>query len=249
MNLPHRLLIAPAIAAALSFVSVPSHASDLASSRIVEPAVHSGGAAHTDLMYFLLQPVEDPAQFEGRRVAIVASDGASAFELETTRDYFSSRGARVDVLAPRPAGSATIVGLAGFVPPREALAALDYAGPRRAVAVTWYLDQVRPQSYDAVYVPNHLEGIEQLGANAQAMRFLIAVRAAQRPIFVTGNANAIVPGWVAADTFHATSIASTKPVALTQQWQVYAAQGAFDIPQLIGALAAVLTATEEGNVN
>lgn len=248
MNLPRSPLIAAAIAAAFSLVSVPAHASDVASSRIVEPAAHSGGAAHTELMYFLLQPVDDPAQFEGKRVAIVAGDGASAFELETTRDYFTSRGALVDVLAPRPAGSATIVGLAGFVPPHESLAALDYAGPRRAIAVTWYLDQVRPRDYDAVYVPNHLEGIEQLGANAQAIRFLIVARAAQRPIFVTGNANTIVPEWIAA-TSRSTSIASTKPVALTQQWQVYAGQGAFDMPQLIGALAAVLTATEDNQVN
>jgi hypothetical protein len=236
MNLPRRLLLIPAIAAAISLVSVPALASDTAPSRIVQPAARSAGAGHDGLLEFLLQPVGDPVQFEGKRVAIVASNGASAFELETTRDYFVRRGAHVDVLAPRPAESATIMGLAGFMPPRESLTALDYAGQQRVIAVTWYLDQVGPQAYDAVYVPNNLQGIEQLATNPQTLRFLVAAQGAQRAVFVSGNARAIVYGLEVPDT-------------TAHQWRVYAGQNAFDIPELIGALADVLIATPDRGIN
>ena len=104
------------------------------------------------------------------------------------------RGARVHILAPRPVDRAPMVGLAGFGTPRELLTMLDYAGERRLVAVTWYLDQVDPRDYDAIYVPNNLGDIQRLASNSQAMRFVITAQVERLPIFVSGNARAIVPG-------------------------------------------------------
>jgi len=251
MTLLSRLLIAPIAASiAISVGPAPSSASDFAPSNVVETTTSSGGAAHGELLSFLMEPVADPTQFEGKRIAIVASDGASAFELETTRDYFMDRGARVHILAPRPAEGAPMVGLAGFVPPRELLTTLDYAGERRLTAVTWYLDQVKPQDYDAIYVPNNLKDIERLATNAQTIRFLVAAQAARHPIFVTGNARAIVPGLdIPVATQLAESVPSMTPVAQDRRWQVYAGRDAFDMPQLIGALAATLAAAPERKVN
>jgi hypothetical protein len=209
--------------------------------------MRNDSAAHAELLRFLLEPVADPTQFEGKRIAIVASEGASAFELETTRDYFMDRGARVHVLAPRPIEGAPMVGLAGSAPPRELLSILDYSGERRLVAVTWYLDQVKPQDYDAIYVPNNLKDIERLGTNGQTIRFLVAAQGARRPIFVTGNARAVVPGWEGAAQLD--SVPSAGPVTQTRYWQVYAGQDAFDIPQLIGVLAATLAAAPDRELN
>jgi hypothetical protein len=246
MNLFNRLPIASALAAAVALgvvpaptiavVPEPSSASELARSAIVPTATRTGSSAHAELLGFLLAPVADPAQFEGKRIAIVASDGASAFELETTRDYFMDRGARVHILAPRPVEGAPMVGLAGFVPPSDLLTTVDYAGTRRLVATTWYLDQVNPQDYDAIYVPNNLEDIERLGANGQTMRFLIAAQAARCPMFVTGNARAIVSGLAI-------------PSAAQTRQSVYGGQDAFDMPQLIGALAATLAAAPKREIN
>jgi hypothetical protein len=249
MSIFSRLLIAPAIAATVAISVVPASASDLAPSSVVEAASRARTAAHGDLLHFLLEPVGDSNEFEGKRIAIVASDGASAFELETTRDYFMDRGARVHVLAPRPIDTAPMVGLAAFVTPRELLTTLDYAGERRLVAVTWYLDQVDAQDYDAIYVPNNLQDIGRLASNGQTIRFLIIAQGTHRPIFVTGNARAIVPGFEIAGTTQLERLASANPATQTRQWQVYTGQDAFDMPQLIGALAAALAATPDREIN
>lgn len=251
MNMFSRLLITPAIAASIAIgaIPAPSSASDLAPSSVVETATRTGAAAHGDLLRFLLEPVADTDEFEGRRVAIIASDGASAFELETTRDYFMDRGARVHILTPRPIDGAPMVGLAGFATPRQLLATLDYAGERRLVAVTWYLDQVDPQDYDAIYVPNNLSDIGGLASNGQTMRFLITAQGAHLPIFVSGNASAILPGFEISGTPQPDSAPSAPPAARSRQWQVYSGQDAFDMPQLIGALAARLAAAPEREIN
>lgn len=246
-----RRSIIRALAATIAIGLAPASASasDLAPTSVMQTPTRSASAGHADLLSFLLEPVADTAQFEGRRIAIVASDGASAFELETTRDYFMDRGARVHILAPRPVERAPMVGLAGFVPPSELLTTLDYAGGRRLVAVTWYLDQVSVQDYEAVYVPNNLVDIERLGTNAQTMRFLVTAQSARLPVFVTGNAGDIVPGFGIPGATQLDSVASASPVMPTHRWQVYAGKGAFDMPQLIGALAATLAATPERETN
>ena len=246
-----RLLVNPVIAAALvmSVVAATSSASDLAPSAVVEPTAHGGNAAHAQLLRFLLEPVADPAQFEGKRIAIVASDGASAFELETTRDYFMDRGARVHILTPRPVDGAPIVGLAGFVPPHELVSTLDYAGERRLVAVTWYLDQVRAQDYDAVYVPNYLTDLEGLRTNGQAMRFLLAAQGTRRPVFVTGNAWTVLPGLEAQGAAQADGVAVLAPTTQMPQWDVTIGEDAFDMPRLIGVLSTTLAAAPNATVN
>jgi hypothetical protein len=160
------------------------------------------------------------------------------------------RGARVHILAPRPAEGAPMVGLAGFVPPRELLTTLDYAGERRLTAVTSYLDQVKPQDYDAIYVPNNLKDIERLATNSQTILFLVAAQAARHPIFVTGNARAIVPGLdIAGAAQPLDSITPASPAMQDRRWQIYAGQDAFDMPQLIGALAATLAGSQRRQIN
>jgi len=91
--------------------------------------------------------------------------------------------------------------------------------------------------------------IERLGTNGQTIRFLLAAQGARRPIFVTGNAKDIVPGIGIPAAAPLASIPSASPVAATRQSQIYAGQGAFDMPQLIGALAATLAATPDREIN
>ena len=81
------------------------------------------------------------------------------------------------------------------------------------------------------------------------MRFLITAQGAHLPIFVTGNAKAIVPGFEISRATQLDSIPSAPPAAQTRQWQVYTGQDAFDMPQLIGALAARLAAAPEREIN
>jgi hypothetical protein len=228
------VIAAVAAVFAITFAPVPASSSDTTPRRADDSAVQASHTSHAELMEFLMQPVADSAQFEGKRVAIVLNEGASAFEVETTRDYFMDRGARVHILTPRPAERDYPAGLASFVPPTDVLSTVDYAGNERAVPVTWYLDQVKPADYDAVYVPNNLRDMQRLRTNSQAIRFLLGANAAARPIFVSGNGKTVVPGL-------AFAIDMQSEGSALQPGKVYVGQGAYDMPKLIEVLAVALT--------
>src|ERR1700674_24431 len=59
-------------------------------------------SSHAQLVRFLLQPVEDPNQLHGYRVAILAADGVDGFDLEVPRAFLAERGATVHIIVPRP---------------------------------------------------------------------------------------------------------------------------------------------------
>ena len=236
------VIAALAVLFAIAFTPAPASSSDTAPRRVDDSAARAAHASHAELMEFLMQPVADSAEFEGKRVAIVLNDGASAFEVETTRDYFMDRGARVHILTPRPAERDYPAGLASFVPPTELLSTVDYAGNERGVAVTWYLDQVKPSGYDAVYVPNNLRDMQRLRTNSQAIRFLLSANAAARPIFVSGNGKTVVPGL-------AFAVDMQSEGGVLQPGKVYVGQGAYDMPKLIEVLAVALTNKAPASAN
>src|SRR5258707_12141144 len=48
-----------------------------------------------------LMPPDNPDLHAGRKVAVVATDGVEEIELNTVLHYFRSRGAQVDLIAPK----------------------------------------------------------------------------------------------------------------------------------------------------
>src|ERR1700709_2151339 len=48
-----------------------------------------------------LLPPDNPKLHAGRKVAVVATDGVEEIELNTVLHYFRSRGAQVDLIAPK----------------------------------------------------------------------------------------------------------------------------------------------------
>ena len=50
-----------------------------------------------------LLPPDNPNLHAGRKVAVVATDGVEEIELTTVLHYFRSRGAQVDLIAPKKA--------------------------------------------------------------------------------------------------------------------------------------------------
>src|SRR5260370_22056283 len=48
-----------------------------------------------------LMPPDNPDLHAGRKVAVVATDGVEEIELTTVLQYFQSRGAQVDLIAPK----------------------------------------------------------------------------------------------------------------------------------------------------
>jgi hypothetical protein len=99
-------------------------------------------------------------------------------------------------------------------------------------------------------VPNNLEGIDRLRTNGQTMRFLIAAQISGRPLFVTGNADTIVRGLTISNSPQQDREAlAIRSARLAPRWQVYIGRDAFDMPRLIGALAAALATTPDHTVN
>src|ERR1700720_1711978 len=58
-----------------------------------------------------LMPPDNPALHAGRKVAVVATDGVEEIELTTVLHYFRSRGAQVDLIAPKKPSYPDFLGL------------------------------------------------------------------------------------------------------------------------------------------
>jgi putative intracellular protease/amidase len=190
-------------------------------SSVLSSTAPAQASTHDALLRFIKKPVADTQEFAGRRVAIVATDGVSTFELESIRDYLLARGANVDIVTPRPVTVAHLIGMAAQARPQASVATVDYAGEKTLVAVSRYVDQVRPQDYDAVYLPDNRDDMQRLHTNSDTIALLLAAQRIALPTFVIGNAATVMP-------------ASAQPVA----GNVYAAKGALDMPQMIDAMAA-----------
>ncbi len=223
MNASTRTLIAAAVAAAswLAFSAAPANASEAMPSSVLSSTAPAQDSTHEGLLRFIEKPVADTQEFAGRQIAIVATDGASTFELESIRDYLVARGANVDIVTPRPVDVPHLIGMAAHARPQGSVATVDYAGEKTLVVVTRYVDQVEPQNYDAVYLPDNRDDMQRLHTNSDTIALLLAAQRIALPIFVIGNAASVMP-------------ASAQSVA----GNVYAARGALDMPQMIDAMVA-----------
>lgn len=223
MNAFTRTLIATAVGATgwLTLLGSTANASEAMPSSVLSSTAPVHTSTHEALLGFIKKPVADAQEFAGRQVAIVATDGASTFELESIRDYLVARGASVDVVTPRPVAVPRVIGMAAGARPQGFVATVDYAGEKTLVAVSRYVDQVKPQNYDAVYLPDNRDDMQRLHTNGDTIALLLAAQRIALPTFVIGNAAGVMP-------------ASAQAVA----GNVYAAKGALDMPQIIDAMVA-----------
>lgn len=227
MNTIDRALIISVVTALTVMAVLPSQARAREITPIVfAEAAKSDTEKHSSLLQLLVEPAANPSQFVDRRIAIVASDGASAFELANTRDYFLNRGARVDILAARPVDAFTVIGLAADVHLLQQISTVNYAGGMRPVTGTRYVDQVKPEEYDVFYFPNNLEDIRSLSANSDTIRLVLRVAKSGRPMFATGNAGALL---------------SMLPAKWVSAAHVTNGDRRFAWPQTIDAIVGVLT--------
>lgn len=109
---------------------------------------------------------------EGRRVAILATDGVEQVELTQPREALDRTGASTTLIAPR---SGTIRGFQH-----------DKKGQDLDVDVT--LGEARADDYDALLLPGGVMNADQLRTDTQAIRFVKAFAAAGKPIGVICHA-------------------------------------------------------------
>jgi putative intracellular protease/amidase len=221
-----------ALAAAL--ITFPLAASLPASSHGLAPA--ASPARHGELIQFMLEAPEDPGQFADRHIAIVAGDGASAFEVEAFRDFFMDRGAHVDLLAPRPSAMPSGLSVADTAPSQQLVWMLDFVGEPRPHLITRYVEEVSARNYDAVFVANGLTPQYDAVADVQVSRFLREARDARLKVVAIGAAERSLA-------------ASPRVLPTGQSSSSDAKDWAFDLPEAARALATALAACPPTHAN
>ena len=115
----------------------------------------------------------DGTELEGRRVAILATDGVEEIELTLVRKFFRDRGARVDLVAP----DANYIAEDGnLTPPQRethilTIRFIDHGG---WLPIDVHLRDADPEVYDAVVVPGGTWNPDTLRADEAVLAFLNA---------------------------------------------------------------------------
>ena len=200
----------------------PNDATEIETAAI-DPSGEQAGAmaAHAELVRFLLQPVEDPNELRGYRVAILAADGVDGFDLQVPRLFLTERGATVTVIVPRSRQVLQATGSGAVIKAKTRISVLQPSGEQDTASFDRFVDQVRPEDYDVIYLPGHLGDGSGL-TEASSIAFLQAAARAGKPIFAAGNS----------------------PDALSRAGLLdraaYASRDAFGMPALIDTLIATL---------
>jgi protease I len=220
---------------------------------IEEPAIAAYAASpHAELTYFLVQPVDDPDRLRGYRIAILASDGVDGFDLELPRSFLAERGATVHVLIPRAAHVLQATGSGAIVKPKTRLTVLEPSGELSAAEFDRFVDQVRTDDYDIVYVPgNRARPLPQ--TEHSSIAFLREAARTGKSIFTIGNSSLILLQAGLLDGRRATgdpdtlemlarSTATAADAPLVRDGTIFTSRNAFDMPTLMDQLIATLLA-------
>jgi protease I len=109
---------------------------------------------------------EDLATLNGKKIAILATDGFEQVELTTPRDTLRAEGADITIVSVKPG---KIQGMNH-----------DQKGDQIAVDAT--LDQVRPEQFDALILPGGVANPDYLRVNKDAVAFVKSFLAAGKPV-------------------------------------------------------------------
>ena len=125
---------------------------------------------------------EDPRQFSGKRIAVIATDGVEEIELTTVLHYFRSRGANVQLVSPPKPNFPSIFGIE--IPDiREThIQAIHYIESAGWIAFDRLLDTISESEYDAVVVPGGVWNPDALRAEPKVLEFLRAMAAKRKVV-------------------------------------------------------------------
>lgn len=141
-----------------------------------------GSAENLELKRFLLEKPKNPAVLYGKRIAIIATDGVEEIEVTGAQVWLKERGAQVELIAPR------------FVPPPRKLG-IQYPEQRQThilavrfmenagwLKIDRFLDDAKPELYDAIIVPGGTWNPDVLRRDRNAIAFLESMHAQGKPV-------------------------------------------------------------------
>jgi protease I len=114
------------------------------------------------------EPPTNPEEFAGKKIAVIATDGVEEIELTTVLHYFRSRGASVDLIAPKKPSYPNHMGLQ--IPGQRAthILTIRYIEPAGWIAFDKTLDEVTSSEYEAFIIPGGSWNPDALRAESKA---------------------------------------------------------------------------------
>ena len=106
------------------------------------------------------------ANLQGKKVAILATDGFEQIELTAPKAALERAGARVEIVSPKA------YEIQGF----------NHLEPAEMFAVTKRLDEANPDEYDALVIPGGVFNPDRLRTDEDATRFARAFIDAGKPV-------------------------------------------------------------------
>lgn len=95
---------------------------------------------------------------QGKRVAMLLTDGVEQVEYEKPRQFLEERGATVDLVSPKRRG--------------EFVQAFNHLKPGSQFTVEKTVTEARPEEYDALVLPGGVANPDQLRLSAQSVEFV-----------------------------------------------------------------------------
>lgn len=105
-------------------------------------------------------------RLDGKRIAVLATDGFEEVELTKPREALAAAGAEVEIVSLRPGE------IQGF----------DHLTPGRKIAVDKVLEEVEAGDYDALMLPGGASNPDQLRSRPDVQSFVRAFAEAGKPI-------------------------------------------------------------------
>jgi protease I len=99
------------------------------------------------------EPPTNPSEFAGKKIAVISTDGVEEIELMTILHYFKSRGASLDLIAPKKPSYPRYLGMQ--IPEQRAthILTIHYIETAGWIAFDKTLDNVSASDYDAFIIP------------------------------------------------------------------------------------------------
>src|SRR3979411_2214629 len=125
-----------------------------------------------------LRPPDNPDLHAGRKVAVVATDGVEEIELTTVLHYFRSRGAQVDLIAPKKPSYPDFLGLQIPAVRETHIMTITFIATGGWIRFDRHLQAASAQDYDIVIISAGVWNPDTLRNDAKAIGFVQAAAAA-----------------------------------------------------------------------
>ncbi|MDL2356998.1 MAG: type 1 glutamine amidotransferase [Pseudomonadota bacterium] len=114
------------------------------------------------------QRTDQPRALQGKRIAVLMTDGVEQIEYTSPRKFLEQHGAQVTLLSPKSAG--------------EAIQAFNHLTPGDKFKVEKNVGEARPNDYDGLVLPGGVANPDQLRLSAESIAFIRQFAESDKPI-------------------------------------------------------------------